>query len=111
MQDDLAHREARGRKGSREALIPSRGECGHRVKRHETRNNCSLSARQIRGAPMRYELYYWPGIQGRGEFVRLALEEAGADYVDIARRAPKAGMGVPALMKGLKDPEAARPPF
>ena len=35
---------------------------------------------------MRYELYYWPEIQGRGEFVRLALEEAGADYVDVARR-------------------------
>ncbi len=34
---------------------------------------------------MRYELYYWPTIQGRGEFVRLALEEAGADYVDVAR--------------------------
>ena len=33
---------------------------------------------------MIYELYYWPGIQGRGEFVRLALEEAGADYVDVA---------------------------
>ena len=32
-------------------------------------------------ATMRYELYYWPTIQGRGEFVRLALEEAGADYV------------------------------
>jgi glutathione S-transferase len=36
---------------------------------------------------MKYELYYWPGIQGRGEFVRLALEDAGADYVDVARRA------------------------
>ena len=34
---------------------------------------------------MKYELYYWPSIQGRGEFVRLALEEAGAKYVDIAR--------------------------
>lgn len=34
---------------------------------------------------MRYELYYWPGIQGRGEFVRLALEDAGAEYVDVAR--------------------------
>ena len=34
---------------------------------------------------MLYELYYWPGIQGRGEFVRLALEDAGADYVDVAR--------------------------
>ena len=29
---------------------------------------------------MRYELYYWPSIQGRGEFVRLALEDAGASY-------------------------------
>jgi glutathione S-transferase len=35
---------------------------------------------------MRYELYYWPEIQGRGEFVRLALEEAGADYVDVGRK-------------------------
>src|SRR5258706_4288212 len=34
---------------------------------------------------MRYELHYWPSIQGRGEFVRLALEEAGANYVDVAR--------------------------
>ncbi|CDZ48316.1 glutathione S-transferase [Neorhizobium galegae] len=34
---------------------------------------------------MTYELYYWNGLQGRGEFVRLALEEAGADYVDVAR--------------------------
>ena len=35
---------------------------------------------------MRYELYYWSEIQGRGEYVRLALEEAGADYVDVARK-------------------------
>jgi glutathione S-transferase len=34
---------------------------------------------------MRYELYYQPSIQGRGEFVRLVLEEAGADYIDVAR--------------------------
>ena len=34
---------------------------------------------------MAYELYYWPEIQGRGEFDRLALEHAGADYVDVAR--------------------------
>ena len=46
---------------------------------------------------MRYELYYWPGIQGRGEFVRLALEEAGANYVDVARM-PNANGGVPAMM-------------
>lgn len=34
---------------------------------------------------MRYQLYYWTGIQGRGEFIRLAFEEAGADYDDVAR--------------------------
>ena len=34
---------------------------------------------------MSYELYYWPTIQGRGEFVRLALEHAGTEYVDVAR--------------------------
>jgi hypothetical protein len=34
---------------------------------------------------MRYEVYCWPTILGRGEFVRLALEEAGADYVDVGR--------------------------
>ncbi len=48
---------------------------------------------------LRYELYYWPTIQGRGEFIRLALEEAGADYVDVARWAGKSG--VPAMMKLL----------
>ena len=35
---------------------------------------------------MTYQLFYWPTIQGRGEFVRLALEEAGAAYVDVARK-------------------------
>jgi len=58
---------------------------------------------------MRYELYYWPTIQGRGEFVRLALEEAAADYVDVARRKGKSG--VPAMMKLLDGKGAARPPF
>ena len=38
---------------------------------------------------MAYELFYWPGIQGRGEFVRLALEEAEATYVDVAREPAK----------------------
>ena len=58
---------------------------------------------------MRYELYYWPSIQGRGEFVRLALEEAGADYVDVARRTGNSG--VPAMMKLLDGKRIARPPF
>ena len=58
---------------------------------------------------MRYELYYWPTIQGRGEFVRLALEEAGADYVDVARRAGK--RGVPAMMQLIDGRRIKRPPF
>ena len=57
---------------------------------------------------MRYELYYWPGIQGRGEFVRLALEEAGADYVNVARQA---GRGVSAMMRFLEGTEPGSLPF
>jgi glutathione S-transferase len=62
---------------------------------------------------MRYELYYWPSIQGRGEFVRLALEEAGADYVDVARRRGKTGVAAMQKImdgKGVKYPPYA-PPF
>jgi glutathione S-transferase len=59
---------------------------------------------------MRYELYYWPSIQGRGEFVRLALEEAGADYADVARKPGKGG-GVPAMMKLLDGTRVKHPPF
>jgi glutathione S-transferase len=59
---------------------------------------------------MAYQLYYWPGIQGRGEFVRLALEEAGADYVDIARGDESEGQGVDAMM-GMLEGEAVHPPF
>jgi glutathione S-transferase len=58
---------------------------------------------------MRYELHYWPGIQGRGEFVRLALEEGGADYVDVARKPESEGGGPRALMRLLE--ELAPPPF
>jgi glutathione S-transferase len=47
---------------------------------------------------MRYELYYWPSIQGRGEFIRLALEDAGADYVDVARR-PRGMQAMTRLME------------
>lgn len=60
---------------------------------------------------MHYDFYYWPGIQGRGEFVRLALEEAGAAYTDVARGKG----GVDKMMRliggaGLKTPPYA-PPF
>jgi glutathione S-transferase len=55
---------------------------------------------------MRYELYYWPGIQGRGEYVRLALEEAGADYVDVAR----SERGMSAMMT-MMEARSGTPPF
>ena len=56
---------------------------------------------------MRYELYYWPSIPGRGEFIRLALEDAGADYVDVAR----ARGGVAAMTRLMEDRALAHPPF
>jgi glutathione S-transferase len=60
---------------------------------------------------LRYELYYWPTIQGRGEYVRLALEEADADYLDIALLDEHAGGGVPAIERYLTAGDIARPPF
>jgi glutathione S-transferase len=59
---------------------------------------------------MIYELYYWPMIQGRGEFVRLALEEAGAAYVDVARQGGKRG-GMAAMQRLLDGKGIANPPF
>ncbi|HEY4747644.1 MAG TPA: hypothetical protein VIH38_08760, partial [Steroidobacteraceae bacterium] len=56
---------------------------------------------------MRYELYYWPEIQGRGEFVRLALEEAGADYVDVARK----GSGEDRMIGLMSKSRSKTPPF
>lgn len=56
---------------------------------------------------MRYELYYWPTIQGRGEYVRLALEDAGADYIDVARRGER---GVATMMK-MMEARTETPPF
>ncbi|HEV7554510.1 MAG TPA: glutathione S-transferase family protein, partial [Kofleriaceae bacterium] len=60
---------------------------------------------------MKYELYYWPGLQGRGEFARLVMEDAGADYVDVARE--KGGMPklMAALERGLDGVIPFAPPF
>ena len=55
---------------------------------------------------MRYELYYWPSIQGRGEYVRLALEEAGAGYADVAR----SERGMSAMMR-MMEARKGMPPF
>jgi glutathione S-transferase len=57
---------------------------------------------------MRYELYYWPSIQGRGEFIRLALEEAGADYVDVARQGKR---GMAAMMEFIEGRRIKHPPY
>ncbi len=59
-----------------------------------------------------YELFYWPGIQGRGEYIRLAFEEAGAPYDDVARSPG----GMPKMMKLMRSPprgmtEPFAPPF
>jgi glutathione S-transferase len=60
---------------------------------------------------MAYELHYWPTIQGRGEFVRLALEAAGAPYVDVARGDAAAGRGLAAMQAAMADPHNPNPPF
>jgi glutathione S-transferase len=56
---------------------------------------------------MRYELYYWPEIQGRGEFIRLALEEAGADYIDVARGPG----GEDKMFAAMRSARLQEPPF
>ncbi len=55
---------------------------------------------------MTYELFYWPGLQGRGEFVRLALEAAGASYVDVCRR-----NGTGEMTRLMKDTAVLTPAF
>ena len=50
---------------------------------------------------MTYALYYWPMIQGRGEYIRLALEDAGAAYDDVARH----GNGMAEMMRVALDPK------
>jgi hypothetical protein len=91
----ISHRWAEGRWSADPGADQHRGICRR------------VSGRQQWGeiAPMRYELYYWPTIQGRGEFVRLALEEAGADYVDVARRGKG---GVPSTDSALNTRRSRR---
>jgi glutathione S-transferase len=60
---------------------------------------------------MEYELFYWPGIQGRGEFIRLALEDAGARYVDVAR-GPEGVKAIARVLRGegFEGPAPFAPP-
>lgn len=58
---------------------------------------------------MAYELHYWPTIPGRGEFIRLALEAAGAPYIDVARLDD--GEGLKKSERVMRDRKLAHPPF
>jgi glutathione S-transferase len=60
---------------------------------------------------MSYQLFYWPTIPGRGEFVRLALEAAGAAYTDVARGPEDAGLGLAAMQAVLGNTRTPHPPF
>lgn len=60
---------------------------------------------------MKYELYYWPHIPGRGEFIRLALEQGGAEYVDVGRLPEAEGGGRPGVAKMLEKAADGRTPF
>ena len=55
---------------------------------------------------MQYELYYWPGRPGRGEFIRLVLEQAGADYTDVCQ-----SQGVDSIMALRKTQAGFAPPY
>jgi len=61
--------------------------------------------------PAPYELYYWPDIPGRGEFVRLVLEEACVPYVDVARKPREQGGGVEAVVAFYAGRSSGHPVF
>src|SRR5689334_19584702 len=87
---------------SRKPLSRIAGEGAERSEAGEGRG-CGVKGER----PMPYEFYYWAGIQGRGEFVRLALEQAEAEYVDVARQAG----GEAEMMRLLGDADAGHLPF
>ncbi len=60
---------------------------------------------------MAYEFFYWPEIQGRGEFVRLALEDAGTAYIDVARGSESEGRGVSAMLAVMNGEGSSHIPF
>ena len=60
---------------------------------------------------MAYEFFYWPEIQGRDECVRLALEDAGTSYIDVARGSESEGRGVPAMLALMRGEVTPRIPF
>lgn len=94
----------------RSAALGSRGR--ERLGEERTRVDILAPTRDRRAMThSSYELYYWPTIQGRGEFVRLAFEKAGASYVDVARLPASEGGGVEAMLKVMRRKEAGLEPF
>ena len=102
MTADVRSPAARMADGKRPARLPQRSR---------SRPRGSLASPVAERDPERVKLYYWPTIQGRGEFVRLALEEAGARYADVARQSKKDGGGDEALLAMLKNPASPVRPF
>lgn len=58
-----------------------------------------------------YRLFYWSSIQGRGEFIRLAFEEAAIPYLDVARLPAKKGGGDAAILQYMKGAHPGLRPF
>lgn len=56
-----------------------------------------------------YTLHYWPSIPGRGEFVRLVLEDAAVPYRDVAREPDGDGAG--GVRAAMRSGTTFAPPF
>lgn len=70
-----------------------------------------MAASKKKPSSPRYHLVYWPEIQGRGEFVRLALEDAGAVYTDLARMPEQLGGGYAPIKAALAGKRGDVRPF
>ncbi|HLS80062.1 MAG TPA: glutathione S-transferase [Steroidobacter sp.] len=81
-----------------------------RLRRCPSIDDESAAAREMGRAMFQYELHYWPDVQGRGEFVRLALEYAGVEYLDVARQ-DEGGRGAAELLEHMESANEHRPPF
>src|ERR1700733_1820798 len=58
------------------------------------------SKRQRTSKDEPYQLIYWPGVPGRGEHVRLAFEEAGANYSDVSNESKD---GIKVVLSQISD--------
>jgi glutathione S-transferase len=100
----LAFAHAAHTGAARRGILASRASACSPARAHER-------ATQARINRMSLKLYYWDGLPGRGEFVRLALEEAGADYIEVARGSDEDELGTGAMMAVLNSKSESHPPF